>query len=340
MFVSKLILRSIAAELTGLGFSSTCSALHAENLSEERWAALHGPDVDRFVARALHASEDPGLGLSLGRQVPESMLRVVGHLLLTCETLREAIGMLRQYSGLLLGGLEWRLFEREDVAVFGFTKPEAAPDTQRFWADWMLMLALRVGRRYAGEPQGSPHSVLLAHPVTSYAERYRSLFGCEVHFDQATYGITFSACLLDKRQAHADAVLTRVLRETADTLHRQVTGESSFAERVRHALGYEADLVNLDFHALAARWGVTRRTLRRRLNEEGVSLTQLLEEACCRKAEEQLRRPHESIKEIASRLGYSEVSAFHRAFKRWTGETPTEYRRRVLRAPERAQLAS
>ena len=117
-------------------------------------------------------------------------------------------------------------------------------------------------------------------------------------------------------------MLSAVLRETADNLHRQSTGASSFAERVRHALRYEQDLVNVNFDRLASRWGMTRRTLRRRLSAEGQSLSDLLDEACCRQAKEELRRQDESIKEIAERLGYSETSAFHRAFKRWTGQTP------------------
>jgi AraC-like DNA-binding protein len=343
MFVSKLIVRSLLAELEARGVRAAEVVADPELFGDaQAWScsALHGPEVDRLIARALRVSNDPGLGLTLGQQVPENALRVVGHLLLASGTLREAFAAFRKYSEILLGCFDWYLAEHDRLATFGFARPDAEADTRRFWAEWLLSLALRVGRRYAGDACAAPHELLLAHPAPSYAERYHQLFGCEVHFDQPAYGIVFHRSLLDRRQPHADEVLTAVLREAAEALHRQATGEGSFAERVRLALRYESDLVNLDFQGLAARWGVTRRTLRRRLSEEGVSLSELVEEACCRQAQELLRRPDESIKEIAAHLGYSEVSAFHRAFKRWTGLTPAAYRLRAWREASQASMPS
>jgi AraC-like DNA-binding protein len=92
-------------------------------------------------------------------------------------------------------------------------------------------------------------------------------------------------------------------------------------------LGYEADLANIDVVKLARSVGLTPRSLRRRLAAESVSLTALIDQARCRLACEELRREG-SIKAIAERVGFSEPSAFHRAFKRWTGQTPLEFARR------------
>ena len=71
------------------------------------------------------------------------------------------------------------------------------------------------------------------------------------------------------------------------------------------------------------------RMLRRRLNSEGISLRQLTEESLKREACLSLDNPHESVSQIAERLGYSEPSAFHRAFKRWTGITPAQYQQKA-----------
>jgi AraC-like DNA-binding protein len=326
------MLQAILAELErrGIRTEQVLPELPALAEREHQLTALRGREVELLVERAIAAARDPGLGLTLGQQVPETMLHVLGHLLLTCGTLREAFEVVRKYAGLLMGGVDWYMSERDQTATFGFARPNLSAETTRFWADWALTLALRVGRYYSQEPTGAPHELLLAHAAPTYADAYRQVFGCAVHFNQPSYGVVFPRSLLDHKQPHSDARLTAVLRETADMLQREATNTSSYAERVRYALRYERDLVNVDFDSLASRWGMTRRTLRRRLSAEGKSFSELLEEACCSIAQEQLRDPQGSIKEIAERLGYSEASAFFRAFKRWTGQTPTAYRMRVL----------
>ena len=330
MFVSRLMVQAMLAELRVRGLKPNHLVPDFTPLPGEQLPSapgLKGREMELLVERALRQSGDHSLGLAMGQRTPETMLHVLGHLLLTCGTVREAFDVLQQYAALMLGGMEWSLVERGTVAVFGFSKPAvASDDVARFWGDCVLAFALRVGRQYARDPAASPNEVHLAHPAPAYAQDYAKVFGCPVRFDQPSYAIVFPRVLLDLRQPHADPMLSAVLRETADNLHRQTTGTGSFAERVRHALRYEHDLVNVDFDRLASRWGMTRRTLRRRLSAEGLSLSDLLDEACCRQAKEELRRQDESIKEIAERLGYSETSAFHRAFKRWTGQTPTEFR--------------
>jgi AraC-like DNA-binding protein len=335
MFVSRLMVQAMLAELQARGLKPTNLVPDFTPLQGEQLPAapgLRGRDMELLVERAIRQSGDQSLGLAMGQRTPETMLHVLGHLLLTCGTVREAFGVLQQYANLMLGGIEWYLAERGAVAIFGFSKPAVSDEAARFWGDWVLAFALRVGRQYARDPKAAPSEVHLAHSAPSYAHDYAKVFGCPVRFDQPNYAIVFPRALVDRRQPHADPMLSAVLRETADNLHRQSTGASSFAERVRHALRYEQDLVNVDFDRLASRWGMTRRTLRRRLSAEGQSLSDLLDEACCRQAKEELRRQDESIKEIAERLGYSETSAFHRAFKRWTGQTPTEFRADVAEA--------
>lgn len=330
MFVSRLMVRALVAELSSRGLNPSRLVLDPELLSGESLPSapgLRGREVELLVERAIRQSSDPALGLHLGQRAPETMLHVLGHLLLTCSTIRESFGVFQRYGTLMLGGMEWYLAERGNVAVFGFSKPGLNEEASRFWADWLLSFAMRVGRQFSrGDCKSGLIDVTLAHARPAYADVYVSVFGCPVHFDHPSYGLSFPRELLDRAKPHADPMLSAVLRETAETLYRQSMGESSFAERVRHALRYEQDLVNVDFDRLASRWGMTRRTLRRRLSAEGHSLSDLLDEACCRQAKDELKRQDESIKEIAERLGYSETSAFHRAFKRWTGQTPTEYR--------------
>jgi AraC-like DNA-binding protein len=95
---------------------------------------------------------------------------------------------------------------------------------------------------------------------------------------------------------------------------------------VRVLLAYQSDLANFDPDTFATQLGLNRRALRRRLAAERATLADLVDEARCRRACDELRRPDRNIKEISERLGYSEPSAFHRAFRRWTGQSPAQYR--------------
>jgi AraC-like DNA-binding protein len=157
------------------------------------------------------------------------------------------------------------------------------------------------------------------------------VFGCPVHFDRPLNALGVARTALDKRRPYVDATLVRVLGSVAEQLLVQPTRHDTLSARLQQALRYEPDLAHVDFDRIAARWGMTRRTLRRRLKSEGKVLADLLDEARFHQASRELHRPHESIKEIAERLGYAEPSSFHRAFKRWSGVGPAEYRKQAQR---------
>jgi len=334
MFISTVVVRALVAELENRGVSAE-RVLRAGGLERK---ALERPahgvrfrDFDRMVRQALLLSDDPGLGLAIGMHAPETMLNVLGMLLVTSRTIRAAFEHLRSYGALVAGGIDWELRERSgrgDLTSFGYAcagnTGEAAQDTARFGADCALSLALRLGRHFA--PVEPPVELLVCHPAPSYFERYAQLFGCPVHFRQPINALVFKTELLDRPQPHADALLCSMLESTAAKLHEELSGSRSFVDRVRTALSYETDLANVDFDALARRWGLTRRVLRRRLSAENLSLSELLDEARCRRAVDELGRPESKIKDVAEDLGYSETSAFHRAFKRWTGRTPSDYK--------------
>jgi AraC-like DNA-binding protein len=113
------------------------------------------------------------------------------------------------------------------------------------------------------------------------------------------------------------------------------------ADRIRGLLRKQPDLCNLDALAIAGELGVSLRALRRSLARDGLTMTLLADEARVDAARVELSRPGVTIKDTALRLGYSEISAFHRAFKRWTGKTPAEYvRESRLRLPGQLPRAS
>jgi AraC-like DNA-binding protein len=336
MFLSTALVRGLVAELEGRGITSE-RMLRAASLDR---AALRRPaqgvrcrEFDRLVRQALDLSGDQALGLAIGSRAPKTMLHVLGMLIVTSPTVRDAHRQLTRYGDLIASGLDWQLSERGQLACLGhtFAHDAVAPDTQRFLADCTIALTLRFGRVFA--PSEAAHEVWFQHAEPSYAADYARIFHCPVRFRQTSNAVLFLRTTLDRVQPHADPMLHTLLLGLADNLKLEVKGETTFEGRVRLALRYETDLAKVDSESLARRWGLSRRALRRRLASEGASLSELLDEARCRRAFDELKRPECKIKEVAEDLGYSETSAFHRAFKRWTGRTPTDYKAELLERP-------
>ncbi|MFT3926819.1 MAG: AraC family transcriptional regulator ligand-binding domain-containing protein [Myxococcales bacterium] len=330
MFVSNLLVRSFSAE-----------SLHP--LSDQVWLrhsqasfgpGLHGREVDELVTRMLDGSANPALGLALGEHGSMSMLHVVSHLMVTCRTLGDALSVLPEYAQLLLGGFDFQLEQAEDTSWFGFAPPSATEATARFWSDFMLAFTLRVTRLYMGPARSGVRELWLAHPQPEYSDEYTRMFGCPVRFDQPRYGFALPSECLAFLQPHADASLEAVLRAMARKQRNTLLDGDALLQGLRHALREEADLTEVDFERLARRLGTTKRVLCKRLALEGRSCGDLLDEARCQRAlidlQENIR-----IDEIAEKLGFSKRSSFHRAFKRWTGKTPNQYRGK--RGPRRTR---
>jgi AraC-like DNA-binding protein len=327
MSVSIVMIRGILWELRSRRLDP--APLLAEcKLSEDMIAdirtAVSSETYHTFVRRALDVTGDPALGLSMGSRAPENMLQIVGHLMLASTTLRDAIALFRRYSLLFAAGVQWELSERNEVATFSYMPGYQLGDTTRFTNEYVMATANRIGRHFALRPESHAVEVRFQHPAPAYASRYEATFGCPVRFSQSANSIVFNASTLDMRQLHADETVRAMLGDTAERLLREREG-STTVDRVRTVLRYRRDLSNIDSNTLAAAVGLTPRALRRRLGAEGASLTALLDEARLRLACEDLKRPDSSIKEISDRLGFSEPSAFHRAFKRWTGLTPSQF---------------
>jgi AraC-like DNA-binding protein len=329
MFVSVIIVRGILAELQRHGIEPAETLLGLD-LREEQLADLRSrisfAELDRVITRAIGLSGDPGLGLSMGIHAPESMLQILGHLMVSCRTPRDAFTVFERYSPLLADSVRYTLSEEGEQARFTYHCPVPLGDTSRFAAEYVLVMAQRIANHFVADATLHPSAVLFEHARPDYAHRYDRVFECPAYYEQQHSGLIFPRSVLDATQLHADATVNTALREMAERMYQDIDEPRSVSDRIRELLRYESSLAVVDIGKLARALGITPRSLRRRLAAEGVSLTALLDEARCRLACEELRR-NGSIKAIAERVGFSEPSAFHRAFKRWTGQTPLEYLR-------------
>jgi AraC-like DNA-binding protein len=283
----------------------------------------------RELELAYEAQRDPALGLALGESLNEMSFHFIGPLVASQLNLRDTMGMFLRLSRNVLGGPRWSFVQQGEDVVIGFPLEREFGRGAELEAECQVTAVLRNLTQWLGA--GGRHAVTaqFGFEAPAYIERYRALFGAQVRFAQSLTGVRFPAALLEKVRPGASEELERGLREFGERwLPRE---DVSWSARVRQEFASTPNLSNLSFDDLARRWGLSSRSLRRRLAGENASLSTLLEEARLARAREMLARRQHSLPQISELLGYSEVNSFQRAFKRWAGTTPGSYRRQALR---------
>jgi AraC-like DNA-binding protein len=326
MHLSIAVARAVIHELEQQGISVELACARAGlDASQLNDATLRLP-LDRaraVVAAAIELAPTPAIGLRVGESAPMAALNVVGHLMSSARTTRDALQLLCRYSELVFSGAGYFLFEEGGAARFVYAHPFAESPYERFSAEFALSYVLRWALQLSG-PDKLPLEARFRYAEPSYRDEYERVFRCPLLFAQPANELIFAQPLLDLPQPHRDDSMCAYLAARAEhLLTRDFDGER-LPRRVVQLLKLQLPATNVE--QVAQDLGLPLRSLQRRLHARGLRLSQLLDEARCEVACASLRRPDATIKDVAFRIGFSELSAFYRAFRRWTGKTPAQFR--------------
>ena len=269
-------------------------------------------------------SGDPDIGIHLGENMPVYKGQVLQYLFLSSPTFGEGLKRALSYQRLLSDASQASIeIDSHQASV----KVESASDkvTGLRHLNECMVLGLVRFFEYVTDEQFRPAAIEFTHPAPENCSEHRRIFDCDVRFGCSENRIRFDDSLLDLPSLHAEPELLQ-LHEKLASEHVAKLERQDVVSRVYKVFGevLETGQVNLD--DVAGRLDMKPRTLRTRLTEAGTNFNQLLADYRCNLAKRLLSGTDESIDEIVYLTGFSEPSTFYRAFKRWTNQTPVEYR--------------
>lgn len=278
--------------------------------------------------RALDIVGDEALGLHVGERASEAAFDVIAHLIVHAPTLRDGIEGVLQFQAVLSDDSTITLVEKDDTASLRIRFPRTKMRADRMLAELSMTGLLRLIRIFA--PATPVRTASFEHARPEHHREYARIFGGVERFHRPFTGIEFDRKVLDRPGMYHHAELFQVLRSQAERALARVTRGVGQADRLRqYFLANPPGAAAADMEVVARDLGMSVRSLRRRLTEEGASYKAIVEEALVTVARRMLGDSRRSIQETAHAMGFSDPTAFHRAFKRWTGMTPMQYRESV-----------
>lgn len=277
-----------------------------------------------LLERTSDATGCDSFGLRLSEAQGVASLGALGFAMQNCATFREVIDEWRQFQSVHVQGAHSELSQVGPLVQWIFHVDEPGRLGTRQKVGQSMGLACNVFRALLG-PAWNPVSVHFMQPAPADTRDFRRVFRAPVLFGQDADLIALPRIALEHPVERSNPELRRLLDRHLQDLKAGVS--EAIEEQVRKAIRSSLPRQDCSIEEVAAILSVAPRTLQRQLQQRGTSFSQLLEEVRSRAARRHLTESQLSLTQLAAVLGYSELSAFSRAFHRWHGQSPQEWLR-------------
>jgi AraC-like DNA-binding protein len=272
---------------------------------------------------AIEATGDPATALRVSTMVKPNTLGIIGYLASASESPRNAFELVKGLTPLLWEDFECEL-ETDDEVAFIRCDTGSKSQVSRFTTEYAIGLTVTMSRLLAAARSG-PLEARFSYSAPAYADDYERILRLPIRFDAGEDGVLFPISMMDSSNPSADAALRQLLERYAADQLAKIQTHARFSERVRATILSMLPLGGLTADAVAAQLSLSNRTLRRRLQEEDTSYQEILDDVRAELASRYLTKEKRGIDEVAFLLGFSDPSAFTKAFRRWTGQTPADF---------------
>lgn len=280
----------------------------------------------RLLAKAAEADPRPALGLRIAQGISARHFGVVGYAALSCATLGEVLMRIERYHASVYDANPAKVSSGPEGIQIEWGVERGRPGA--LVDETGIASLVQLARDFTGTYWPVP-LVTFVNEEPADLEPYRRFFGGEVRFAQPTSRLSLPWALLELPLRKSDPALLALLDQQADRLLKEVTQVSAAVESWRRTLVSLIREGRTSLAALADAYHLSPRTLQRKMAEHGTNFQRLLDETRQHLADGYLRDPTLELAEIALLLGYSEQSAFTRAFKAWAGVAPAQWRKNL-----------
>ncbi|MFO1079007.1 MAG: AraC family transcriptional regulator ligand-binding domain-containing protein [Reyranellaceae bacterium] len=290
--------------------------------------ALTFPEVGRLFEVCVAATRCPHLVHLVGERAGTGHLGVVGMLMRNAPTVGAALMDLCSNQQRYVRGAVAYMAVQGQTVVLGYAIYCPDMPSPEHFSEGCLAAGFNMVRELA---KRGVDEVLSARQAVADPQPYRSFYGVTPRFDAEQYALAFPAAVLDWPVIGADADLRRRLEGEVERYW--ALRQPTVAERAVRQLRARVIIGDATRERLAELLDLSTRSLNRRLQEEGTSFRELLDRARFQVAQQLLLGTRMPVTAVALALGYAEASAFNHAFQRWSGERPSDWRKRTAASP-------
>lgn len=283
--------------------------------------------INNLWKNAAHLSNDPLFGLHFGESMQLAALGIIGQIVQSSNTVEDALANAGAMTPLITDIFEMKL-ERGKThftihLLYDPAKAELWPSAFRHMADYLTVIVVH-------EMDGlllqkiEPVAATLPYSLGNQYE-YERILRCPVIKSRDEVSIQLHNRFLTEPVLTANYAMQQHLLQQISLALKSTDADNTLHKRIYNYLLTNSYLQLVSQESVAANFNISTRSLQRKLKEEGVTYLEIVEEVRKTLAINYLKGKQYQVKEVAHILGYNELSAFIRAFKRWTGKTPSEF---------------
>jgi AraC-like DNA-binding protein len=285
------------------------------------------PSARAATQYAFTRAGNQGLGFAYAKALRVTLHGPISLIALSSNNLLEVIQALERYFSLRAPAITFHAKVEPDVVTLQVGYPRQNDPLRPFIMELVLIGLVVMAEQILERPQPGTE-VLMEGPEPGYYARFAGHLPAPVRYGAEAYSIRIPRVLMEAPLRLADPNAAAMAREACERelQARQVSRDAALTARVRSLLA-QSDERLPTLEEVATALHVSTRTLKRRLQEEGRNFRALVDHVLEARATQMLQDEGLSVSEVAFRLGYNDVSNFSRAFRRWTGQSPSDFKK-------------
>jgi AraC-like DNA-binding protein len=273
---------------------------------------------------AAEYANDPYLGLHMGEFAEAGSWSILGYMMMNCKTLGEAFEKSARYHRIIGNLIEGNAHLKLNKIKVSLATPPHTPKMSRHCYESTISSTVRMMRTLTGK-QINPLEVTFIYPEPASRSEYERVFRCPVLFGQKDNSFTIDLNVIFTPIKYANPDMLQYFENYAQEFLADMERRNEYARTVTKIILSKLDDEGLSIEKVAREMSVSVRTLQNRLKEEGVVFSELLTDTRQKLAKKYLQEDY-SVEQITYLLGFSEPSVFRKAFKKWSGVTPRQFR--------------